>query len=180
MTDSAPYFLTTPRLGFRCWTPADISLAEALWTDPAVMRFLGGPYSLAQAWERLEAEIERQATSSFQSWPLFDRATGAHVGCCGLKPLRREERIPEFGFHLRPEWWGRGLAEEAGRAVIAHAFFGPLEVPAIFTGHHPEHGTSRRVLEKLGFQYVEDVYYPPTGLMHRTSLLHRPEGPTLR
>jgi len=27
-----------------------------------------------------------------------------------------------MGFHLRPAFWGRGLAEEAGRAIIAFAF----------------------------------------------------------
>jgi hypothetical protein len=29
-----PYFLHTPRLGFRTWTDADLALAVALWGDP--------------------------------------------------------------------------------------------------------------------------------------------------
>jgi ribosomal-protein-alanine N-acetyltransferase len=39
------YFLKTSRLGFRQWSIADLPLAMALWGDPEVTRFIGGPFS---------------------------------------------------------------------------------------------------------------------------------------
>lgn len=37
---AADYFLRSARLGFRCWTERDLDLAESLWGDPAVTRFI--------------------------------------------------------------------------------------------------------------------------------------------
>jgi [ribosomal protein S5]-alanine N-acetyltransferase len=41
------------------------------------------------------------------------------------------------------------------------------------SGHHPEHLNSKKILLKLGFQYVDEVFYKPTGLMHPTYQLRR-------
>jgi RimJ/RimL family protein N-acetyltransferase len=87
-----------------------------------------------------------------------------------MRPRDQAARINSFGFHLRPEYWGRGYATEAGRAVIRHAFTN-LSVRALFAGHHPANPASPRVLEKLGFRYTHDELYPPTGLRHRSCLL---------
>ena len=57
-----------------------------------------------------------------------------------------------FGFHLRPEHWGHGLAGEAARRVLTHAF-STLAVSSLFAGHHPRNDPSRRLLGKLGFKF---------------------------
>jgi RimJ/RimL family protein N-acetyltransferase len=90
-------------------------------------------------------------------------ATGALAGCCGLKP--RAPRIHELGFYLVPACRGGGLAAEAARAVIVHAFQ-TLPVDALFAGHHPENHASRRTLEAIGFVAATPELYPPTGLIH--------------
>jgi len=46
-----------------------------------------------------------------------------------------------------------------------------LGVKALFAGHNPANVASRRVLEKLGFRYTHDEFYPPTGLHHPSYLL---------
>jgi RimJ/RimL family protein N-acetyltransferase len=90
-----------------------------------------------------------------------------------------EERIYELGFHLRAEPWGRGLAEEAGRALIDFGFE-TIGAEALFAGHHPENQASRRTLVKLGFRLTHEEFYPPTGLLHPSYLLERPQGNSLR
>lgn len=166
MSDEATgYFLRSERLGFRCWSGADVELAWGLWGDPAVTRLIGGPFSRAQVEEKLRAEIERMEVHGVQYWPVFLLSSGEHVGCCGLRPYAPEEGVLEIGFHLRSGHHGRGYAEEAARAVMAHAF-GTLGAAGLFAGHHPENAASRRLLEKLGFRYVRDEHYAPTGLMH--------------
>jgi hypothetical protein len=84
-----------------------------------------------------------------------------------------EEKIHELGFHLRPEFWGQGFAEEAARAAMAHAFE-TLNAKALSAGHHPANAASRHILEKLGFHFTHEEFYPPCGLQIPYYLLARP------
>jgi RimJ/RimL family protein N-acetyltransferase len=168
------YFLATSRLGFRPWRDDDLPLAAALWGDPEVTRYIGGPLSPAAAAERLRAEMATEAVAGIQYWPIFQLRDAAHVGCCGLRPYR--DRVPELGVHIRPAFWRRGFALEAARAVIEHAF-GALGAAALFGGHNPDNDASRALLEKLGFRYTHDELYPPTGLMHPSYILEAPAPP---
>ena len=176
MSRSRDYFLTGPRLGFSRWTPEDLPLAVALWGDPEVARLIGGPFSPEQIQEKLRQEIAWQASHKIQYWPIFLLATDEHVGCAGLRPYQAAGPVHELGFHLRPAFWGKGLAEEAARAVIAHAFQ-TLHVAGLFAGHHPENAASQRILLKLGFRYTHDDLYPPTGLLHPCYSLAAPNSP---
>ncbi|HEY2857712.1 MAG TPA: GNAT family N-acetyltransferase [Terracidiphilus sp.] len=168
-----PYFLTTARLGFRTWEAEDISLATEVWGDPQVTRFLGGPFTSDWIASRLKSEIALQRDHGIQYWPVFLLETGAHVGCCGLRPY--QPSVPELGFHLRPEYWGRGLAAEAAGAVIEYAF-GALGARAVFAGHLPDNDRSRRALLKAGFEYDGMKVYPPTGLLEPTYLIRNNRG----
>ena len=169
---NSDYFLRTSRLGFRHWFPDDLPLALALWGDPEVSRFLGGPFTPGAVKRKLAAEIENLQLHHIQYWPVFLLANGDHVGCCGLRPYNPEELIYEMGFHLRTHYWGMGLASEAGQAVVDYGFQ-RLSANALFAGHHPENLASKRVLEKLGFRFTHEEIYPPTGQMHRSYLLTR-------
>jgi len=160
----------TDRLGFRCWSKTDLSLATALWGDTQVTSLIGGPFTTEQIEERLNKEIGYMISSRVQYWPLFLRKSGEYVGCAGLRPYRPEAHFYELGVHLLPGFWGRGFAQEAGRALITFAFK-TLGAKALFAGHHPKNAASKRVLEKLGFKYTRDEYYPPTGLKHPFYLL---------
>jgi len=164
------YFMTSARLGFRCWRTGDFPLAMALWGDPEVTRFIGGPFTEQMVRARLEQEISQQQQHGLQYWPVFLLASAQHVGCVGLRPYRSNLRILELGFHLRRAFWNQGLATEAARACIAYAFRA-LGVEALSAGHHPENKVSRRLLLKLGFTRTQDESYPPTGLMHPSYFL---------
>jgi ribosomal-protein-alanine N-acetyltransferase len=159
------YFLTTPRLGFRQWTAADLPLAVSLWSDPEVTRLIGGPLSEEAVAQKLADEISSMNLHGVQYWPLFYLVAEEFAGCAGLRPYQPKEKIYELGFHLRPAFWRQGLAEEAGRAVIAYAFE-TIQARSLFAGHHPANAESRRVLEKLGFLFTHEEVYPPTGLKH--------------
>jgi ribosomal-protein-alanine N-acetyltransferase len=149
----------TPRLTFRWWQKDDAPLARALWGDPKVVAKLGS----FDAEARLGAELSLAREHGVQYWPIFLRDGGKHAGVCGLRP--KAPGVLELGFHLVPACWGKGLAVEAARAVIAHAF-GVLKVERLFAGHHPENAASKRTLERLGFRYTHDEPYAATGLRH--------------
>jgi RimJ/RimL family protein N-acetyltransferase len=172
LSDSGGEFLRSARLSFRWWALADLELAESLWGDPEVTRFIGGPFPKEEVRRRLEQEIANGMAHGIQYWPIFLLSEEEFAGCCGLRPHRPAENIFELGFHLHKAHWGKGYASEAARAAIEHAFQS-LGASALFAGHHPDNEISKRVLEKLGFRYVRHGYYAPTGLMHPTYLLGR-------
>lgn len=166
------YFLKSDRLGFRPWAEDDLPLAMQLWGDPEVTRMIGGPFAAEAVQARLATEIAQVHTCGLQYWPIFLLESDRHVGCAGLRPYRVEERLQELGVHLRREFWGRGLAQEAARTVIDHAF-NALGAEALFAGHHPANESSRRLLLKLGFVHTHEELYQPTGLMHPSYLLRK-------
>ncbi|WP_240549749.1 GNAT family N-acetyltransferase [Devosia salina] len=71
-------------------------------------------------------------------------------------------RLPDFGFIIHPDYWGRGFATEASLACIAH-IFGNTAATELRADVDPRNVASLRVLARLGF--VE------TGRAERTFLL---------
>jgi len=167
------YFLKSKRLGFRWWSRDDLPLARELWGDLEVTKFFGGPFSGEEIVRRLQVEMDRAAAHNFQYWPMHLLDGGEFVGCCGLRPYKLEERIPELGFHLLPKFWGRGLAPEAAAAVIRYAFE-TIGAKALSAGHHPDNANSKKVLDRLGFQYTHDEIFPALGIDIPYYILRRP------
>jgi RimJ/RimL family protein N-acetyltransferase len=166
LENEPPVPAPTPRLFFRRWTAADLSLASSLWGDPRVTALIGGPFDERRVRDLLAAQV----AAALQYWPIFLKTDSAFAGCCGLRLHPVRARTLEVGFHLRPERWGQGLAEEAARAVIDFAFTA-LGAAALLAGHHPDNAASARTLRKLGFRYTHDELYPPTGRLHPSYLL---------
>ncbi len=87
-------------------------------------------------------------------WAVEGRGDGAFHGWAGLIPLDLDEgREVQLAYRLARASWGRGLATEAGRALVAHGF-GPLALPRIAAVTAPENRASQRVLEKLAFSFA--------------------------
>lgn len=159
------FFFTTNRIGFSQWEMEDIQLAELLWGDPDVTRYIcaSGRFSADDAANRLKKEVDNQMTYHVQYWPVFELSSNELIGCCGLRPYKDD--MYEIGFHLRPKYWRQGYAQEAAQAVIHYAF-SDLQAKGLFAGHNPNNIASSKVLLKLGFQYIGDEFYEPTGLYH--------------
>lgn len=159
------YFIKTERIGFSKWNKNDIELAELLWDEPEVTRYIcaDGIFSKEDILNRLTKEISNDAEFGIQYWPVFELATNELIGCCGLSPYKGN--VYEIGFHLRPKFWGQGYAAEAANAAIHYAFK-KLKAEKLFAGHNPNNIASKKLLNKLGFKYIGDEYYEPTGLYH--------------
>jgi ribosomal-protein-alanine N-acetyltransferase len=171
--DAQNYFLKSARLGFRCWTREDLALAQQLWGDPEVTRYFGGPFPEQVVLQKLEQEISRMSAHGFEYWPIHMLSDNEFAGCCGIRPYRLEDGVHELGFHLRPKYWGQGLAREAAQTVIDFAFE-TIQANGLAAGHHPENVNSKKVLERLGFIYTHDEYYPPLRISIPYYFLARP------
>jgi ribosomal-protein-alanine N-acetyltransferase len=166
--------LSTNRLFLRTWEETDFMLARSLWGDTDVMTFLGGPLSDEKVREKMQVEMACLEKNGVQYWPVFEKQSGDFVGCCGLRPwVYTPPAGHELGFHLIKAKWGHGYALEVAEGVVKHGFE-KLGFPTLRAGHHPEHVNSKKILLKLRFQFVDDVFYKPTGLMHPTYQLRSP------
>ncbi len=88
------------------------------------------------------------------------------VGLCGL--IKREElNYPDIGYALKPEFWGVGLASEAGIGVLEHAKQ-KLGITKVLGITSMSNTASIRVLEKIGLKYERLIdmqgYDEPTRL----------------
>ena len=83
------------------------------------------------------------------------------IGCVGLlfHPDCNHywgEDSAELGYWVAEEYWGKGYATEASKAIINHAF-SDLNVNEIYASYKYENKQSGRVLEKLGFKYLTEL-----------------------
>jgi [ribosomal protein S5]-alanine N-acetyltransferase len=62
------------------------------------------------------------------------------------------ERQVEVAYALAPEFWGRGYATEAARAIRDHAFR-TLDVPHLISLIDPENAASIRVAQRNGMAF---------------------------
>lgn len=165
------YFMSSTRIGFRFWQENDLPLAHKLWGNSRVTKYFNKvPLSLEQIRERLLGEMETAERIHVQYWPIFLLRDNEHIGCAGLRSYK--EKTLELGFHLKPEYWGCGLATEAARAVIEYTFGNNL-AEALFAGHHPDNIASQRTLVKLGFLGSACLFYEATGEMHPSYFLYK-------
>ena len=147
-------FARTPRLLLRPGFPEDAPALAAAIADEAIVRNLGTapwPYRMRDA----EAFLASPRDPVLPSLLIFERTDGAPqlVGSCGLG--RRPSGAVELGYWIARAAWGRGIATEAGEALIDIAR--TLGLGSLEGSHFIDNPASGRVLEKLGFE--------PTGLV---------------
>ena len=146
--------IETARLRLRHLTPGDLDALCALFSDPAVVRYLGVEagkiFSRQECEAVLQTSIEGWEKHGFSRWAITDKRLGKFVGLCGW---RSSDGKPELLYVLAKEYWGRGLATEASAACLRYGFE-ELNLDSVIAVTRPEHNASRKVLEKIGMSFV--------------------------
>jgi len=121
--------LRTERLALHPVSMSDHGALLAHWTGPQVRRHLfdGAALSPAQVTEVIASSQRDFATEGYGLWGLRDAGVGAggtlpDGDLIGVAGLRGHGADVEIVYSLQPDRWGRGLAAEAGRAVLEYAF----------------------------------------------------------
>lgn len=95
-------------------------------------------------------------------WAVVDKLTNECVGWSGLKyfntPLNGHIHFYELGYRFKRRHWGKGYATESSAAVLDFGFQ-KLNAVEIFAITDPANFNSRKVLKKLGFDYIETFDY---------------------
>jgi RimJ/RimL family protein N-acetyltransferase len=128
-------------------------------SDPDVTRYTGdGCQSLEEARKRLEeGPLQDYRKHGYGRMAGIYKPTGKVIGFAGLKYLDDVSEV-DLGFRFFKEYWGKGLATEASRAILAYGFE-TLHLERISGITDIENKASIRVLEKVGFKFEKFTTY---------------------
>jgi ribosomal-protein-alanine N-acetyltransferase len=144
--------IDTGRLILRWFTTDDLPAFYQLCSRPEIIRYAQSTplASLEEAREFMQAAPLRDyATYGYGRFACVWKESGEVIGFSGVKYVP-EIADNELGYRFFPEFWGRGLATEAGQASIdfARTALGLRRLVALV---HPDNAASASVLVKLGF-----------------------------
>lgn len=150
--------LSTARLTLTPAVAPDAAFVLELLNDPGWLRNIGdrGVRSLEDA----RAYIRDRLGQGL--WLVMRDGAGEPLGMCGL--IEREVLdSPDLGYALLERHAGKGYATEAAAAVLQHVRE-VIRLPKLAAITDPDNQASQRVLEKLGFRYVDTRELPGIGM----------------
>ena len=160
----------------RLYADEDLPLTEALETDPAVMRELGGPVPREEI-----AAIHRRRLGGLAAEPwwlvIVPEPGGPAAGTIGMWTTEIEgERVHETGWMLLPEFQGRGIASAALAMLIERARSEP-GCTSLHAFPGVTNGPSNALCRKFGFELrgqIDGGYRDATFRLNHWVLALRP------
>ncbi len=157
--------IETARLHLKQFSPEDSDTLYRLYSDPAVMRYVGrGVRTRTETETALRWLLSHWEKHGFGLWAAVDKMDAQIIGRCGLIFLDNTPEV-ELGYLLDKAYWGRGLATEASLAILKYGFE-TVKLDRIVAIAHPDNLASRRVLEKVGMKYEKNARYYNTDVAY--------------
>lgn len=147
----------TPNLILRPRTLEHFEACLRMDLDPEVTRFTPGIWDGGQ-WHRdfLQSRMTQNFGERCGYWAIFAKeAPNDLLGWVSFIPFDAVGPELEMGWRLVRRAWGRGVASEAARRIVEHAFADP-EVERIVADAHIDNGASLAVARKIGFRFTHD------------------------
>jgi RimJ/RimL family protein N-acetyltransferase len=134
--------IRTERLILRRARMADLDDVHAMLSHPAAMRYWATPEH--ETLEQSRAWLAGMVEGAPGEDDFLIEHQGRVIGKAGAW------RLPEIGFLVHPDHWGKGLGFEAMEAVIAH-LFAAHDLAELTAEADPRNLASLRLLGRLGF-----------------------------
>jgi RimJ/RimL family protein N-acetyltransferase len=148
--------IATRRLRLREHNADDLDACAAMWSDPAVVRYIGGkPFTRSECWGRLLRYAGMWQMLGYGFWAVETMENGEFVGEIGVMDAKRDIDPPivdpEVGWAFMPKVHGQGYATEALAAVLDWADR-MVDAPATMCMIEDQNGASIRVATKFGYR----------------------------
>lgn len=137
-----PVEIRTPRLILRSARPDDLEGMHAVLSDPRATLWWSTPPHATL--EQTAAWLDAMIANGPDHPDFVVELEGRVIGKAGFYEM------PDVGYILHPDVWGRGLAGEAVGAAIDHVYRAS-DVDTLTADVDPENTASIRLLERLGF-----------------------------
>ena len=165
--------METKRLILRKWTEDDAENLYKYAKDPDVGPVAGWPPH--KSIEESRAVI-RDVFNGAECYAICEKENNQAIGAVELKlkghtDMTDREDECELGYWLGKPFWGRGYMPEAAAALLQRGFE-ELGMTTIWCGYYDGNQKSRRVQEKLGFQYDHSFEADLAPLIHEVRVCH--------
>jgi len=156
--------LKTERLILR---PLEIADAEALFAmdnNPNVHKYLWQQptQELSETIKIIEMVQKQYMDNKIGRFATLIKETGEFIGWTGIKYINDHvengnTNFYDYGYRLNEKFWNKGFATEASIAWLEHGF-NQMNIQEMNAYTYAENGASNHVLQKVGFNFMED--YP--------------------
>jgi RimJ/RimL family protein N-acetyltransferase len=142
-----------------------LELEVELDSDPEVLRYISGRAHTRE--EVIRSHGERMALGrkvpGLGYWMAFGADGGEFVGLMMLPPAHGPDQpddpsVADLGYRLLRRWWRQGLATEASKALLRHAFE-TAGMRRVIAQTMAVNAASRGVMVAAGLTYVR-TYHP--------------------
>ena len=155
--------LETERLILRATVAGDVDEIFYLRSNAEVMKHIRK--APAATTDDAMAYIDRVnnslASNGGISWAISLKDNTRLIGCIGLWRIEKEHYRGEIGYMLHPEQQGKGLMDEAMKAVLDYGF-NVIGLHSVEGQINPTNIASQKILERNGFireAYFRESYY---------------------
>lgn len=145
--------LKTDRLRLRRWREEDAEILYGYASNPAVGPPAGWPPHTSVENSRQVIATVLSQTHTYAVCLHSDKPIGSiglHLN--GVTDMTNRDDECELGYWIAKPFWGQGLIPEAARELLRYAFE-ELGMRSVWCGYYDGNEKSKRVQEKLGFQY---------------------------
>ena len=165
--------LQTERLILRKWAETDADSLYEYARDPEVGPIAGWPPHKSRE-ESLD--VIRNVFNGAECYAICEKGSDKTIGAIELKLRGHTDMTDrndecELGYWLGKPFWGRGYMPEAARELLRRAFEA-LGMETVWCGYYDGNEKSKRVQEKLGFQYHHTCKSVPVPLMNEIRTEH--------
>ncbi|MEQ8554949.1 MAG: GNAT family N-acetyltransferase [Cyclobacteriaceae bacterium] len=145
--------ITTSRCVLRKIVSDDRSKIYEGLSHPDVIRYYGVHFDTlesTQAQMKWYDSLEKAGTGIW--WAICSLDSTIFYGASGFNNVSHEHLKAEIGFWLLPAYWGQGIMKEVVPVILSYGFQS-MHLHRIEGIVEAENTNSKKLLEKLGFQY---------------------------
>ena len=163
MVKSSGISIQTQRLLLRPMEITDIDAMLRIFTDPLVIASFGiPPFERYQMKQWVQRNLSHQNEFGYGLFSVILKCNSLLIGDCGLEHRDIDgEMVTELGYDFLSDYWHRGLATEAARAVRVYAFM-KLRLPRLVSLIRVGNDASKRVAERVGMTLISELTHDDT------------------
>lgn len=155
--------IQTERLILRKITNEDANGFLFLRSDKTVMKYLNRPplKSVEEANQFIQKITDSLDNNDGITWGVSFNNNPALIGTIGLWKTDKENHRAEIGYMLSPEYFQKGIMQEAIRVVLDYGF-SVMQLHSVEANVNPANAASIKLLEKNNFvreAYFKENYY---------------------
>lgn len=154
------FLAESDRLGLVVMDEQHVEGAKHFWGDPDVMAESGGASKLENLPAIILAYRQCYEATGITVFGVIEKHSGQLIGASGFNGTANDKKI-ELIYHFAAAFWGKGYATEAGALALKLAQK-QNGIHLVYASADPQNKASLKVLEKLGFHYIDHRWFDDT------------------